>query len=118
MTDRRYEDDGGRPYVPPENPDAADEARELEDEREGSATVRLADDRQRLLREEIDNALEILDGYFEVNNGINEIGVAAMRLIQHAPEMLAALKLVSRKQTPVSWDAVAKAIRSATGGAA
>jgi len=34
MTDRRYEDDGGRPYVAPENPDAADEYREREDERE------------------------------------------------------------------------------------
>ena len=43
---------------------------------------------------------------------------ANAHLIAAAPDLLAALQRVSRKQTPASWDAVAKAIRRAKGGAA
>ena len=45
-------------------------------------------DRTATLQEEINNALEILDGYYEVNEGATDVGLAALALIANAPDLL------------------------------
>jgi hypothetical protein len=41
---------------------------------------------------EISNALEVLNGYYEVNEGNTEVGPAALRLIEAAPDLLDMVK--------------------------
>lgn len=76
---------------------------------------------RKVIQAEIGNALDILNGYYEVNGGTTEVGEATLRLIAAAPALLDMVKKLHRKRKELPsqshWDKAGELIDKVTGGA-